>query len=171
MTETRVGVTESPRTRVAVTPVAQVTGTFRTRSRSSIYSNVSRSYNVRVPPGVMSGSRKCYAGFARAQSTICATCVPSSRNAPRRYRFPRRECAWNERGTANSIGKRMSHFFFLFFFSSPRRLSSPRRGSRIITSQFTQERTARDIRKRVTRPIYPRNNYRGSRFSRRECLP
>jgi len=54
MAETLIGMTESPRTRVTVTPVAQVTGTFRTRSQSSIYSNVSRSCNVRVSPGVMS---------------------------------------------------------------------------------------------------------------------
>lgn len=40
--EVRIAVTEPPRTRATVTPAAQVTGTFRTRSRSSIYSIVPR---------------------------------------------------------------------------------------------------------------------------------
>jgi len=152
MAETLIGMTDSPRTRVTVTPVAQVTGTFRTRSQSSIYSNVPRSYNVRVPPGVMSALESVTQDSHERNRWYVQRVSPSRAIAPR-YRFPRDVSASDRAGTANSIGKR-NVTFFSFFFSPPSLLppiSAPvvallRIIMRIITSQFTQDRERRVTR-------------------------
>lgn len=138
-----------------------MTGTFRTRSRSSIYSNVSRSYNVRVPLGVMSALESVTQdSHERNRRYVQHVCPPSS--SRRRYRFPRPI----ERERRTRSGSGMSYFFFLFPFlfflpSTSPVVASPRIANYYVSIYARPrapryERTARGIRagEQSTRSIF-----------------